>query len=166
MRNYVKSLFTPTALRQLIKVGLVGIVNTVVSFALFNVFLKVFRGTKALDEGFNWGQTWAIALSFLIATFVSYALNRRWTFELGEGGDRRRETMHFFAINLGAMGVAQLVVNSADWFWGPLSLLEQNLFYLLAAVLIIVPKFAGYRDIVFGKAPRADEPTPVAVSDR
>jgi putative flippase GtrA len=152
MKKYVKSLFTPTAIRQLVKVGMVGVVNTIVSFTLFNIFLKVLGGTKTVDEGFNWEQFWSIALSFAIATLVSYALNRRWTFELSEGGDVRRETMHFFAINLGAMGVTQFVVNSADWVWGPLSLLQQNLFYLLAAVLIIVPKFAGYRDIVFRRA--------------
>lgn len=152
MKTYLQSLFTPTAVRQLVKVGLVGVVNTIVSFALFNALLKILGGTKTIDEGFNWEQFWSIAVSFVIATFVSYALNRRWTFELSESGETRRETTHFFAINLGAMVVTQLVVNSADWFWGPLSLLQQNLFYLLAAAFIILPKFAGYRDIVFRKA--------------
>jgi putative flippase GtrA len=152
VKTYLKSLVTPTAIRQLFKVGLVGVVNTIVSFSLFNVFLKVLGGTKTVDEGFNWEQFWSIAVSFLIATFVSYALNRRWTFQLSEAGDMRRETTHFFAINLGAMAVTQLVVNGADWIWGPLSLLQQNLFYLLAAGFIILPKFAGYRDIVFRKA--------------
>ena len=152
MKNYVKSLFTPEALRQLAKVGLVGVVNTIISFTLFNVFLIVLGGTKTVDEGFNWEQFWSIGLSFLIATFVSYVLNRRWTFRLSEPGEIRRETANFVAINVVAWVVTQAVVGGADWVWGPLTRLEQNFFYLLAAALIIVPKFAGYRDIVFRKA--------------
>ncbi len=152
MRSYVRSLFTPSAIGQLIKVSLVGVVNTVVSLALFNIFLNLLGGTKTFDDGFNWEQFWAIALSFLIATFVSYLLNRRWTFQLAAAGEMRRETIHFVGINVGAWFATQLIVNGADWLWGPLTRTEQNLFYLLASALIIIPKFAGYRDIVFRKA--------------
>lgn len=157
MKTYIKSLFTPSALQQLAKVGLVGVVNTIVSFTLFNVLLSVLGGTKTVDEGFNWEQFWSIAIAFVIATFVSYVLNRRWTFELDEAGDARRETTHFFAINLVAWAVTQAFVGGADWLWGPLTRLGQNLAYLAAAVVIIVPKFAGYRDIVFRRAIDAKE---------
>lgn len=152
MKNYFKSLFTPTAIRQLIKVGLVGVVNTVVSFTLFNIFLSLLGGTKTVDEGFNWEQFWSIALAFLIATFVSYMLNRRWTFELSEPGEIRRETTHFVVINVAAWAATQMIVGGADWIWGPLTRMQQNFFYLLASGLIILPKFAGYRDIVFRRA--------------
>ena len=157
MRNYVKSLFTPTAIRQLIKVSLVGVVNTIFSFTLFNIFLSLLGGTKAVDQGFNWQQFWAIALSFLIGTFLSYLLNRRWTFELSEAGETRRETTRFVAINVVAWALTQLIVGGADWIWGPLTRLQQNFFYLLASAFIIVPKFASYRDLVFRKAIDAQE---------
>ena len=55
MKKYVKSLFTPEAMVQLVKVGLVGVVNTIVSFTLFNVFLIVLGGTKTVDEGSEHG---------------------------------------------------------------------------------------------------------------
>lgn len=152
MKNYVKSLFTPSAIRQLAKVGLIGVVNTVISFSLFNLFLTVLGGVKTVDEGFNWEQFWSVALSFAIATFVSYVLNRRWAFALEDPGDARRETANFFAINVVAWAVTQLFVSGADLLWGPLSRLGQNVAYLAAAIVIIVPKFAGYRDIVFRKA--------------
>ncbi len=152
MKDYVRSLFVDGAINQLVKVGLVGVVNTVVSFALFNVFLTILGGTKTVDEGFNWEQFWSIAISFAIATLVSYVLNRRWTFELTEKGDARRETMHFFAINFVAWAVTQAFVGGADLLWGPLSRTAQNVAYLAAAAVIVVPKFAGYRDIVFRKA--------------
>jgi len=152
VRSYVRSLFTPDAIRQLIKVSLVGVVNTIFTFILFNIFLGVLGGTKTVDEGFNWEQFWSIALSFLIGTFVSYLLNRRWTFDLSEPGEVRRETVHFVAINIAAWAATQMIVGGADLIWGPLTRLAQNLFYLLASGLIILPKFAGYRDIVFRKA--------------
>ncbi len=152
MKSYVKSLFTPSAIQQLIKVGLVGVVNTVVSFTLFNILLTLLGGIKTVDEGFNWEQFWSITISFAIATLVSYLLNRRWTFELTMAGDARRETTHFFAINFGAMVVTQAFVGGADWLWGPLSRFGQNVAYLAAAAAIVVPKFAGYRDIVFRRA--------------
>ena len=152
MVRYIRSLFTKTAVNQLLKVAAVGVVNTVVSFALFNLFLGLLGGTKTVAEGFNWEQFWSIAFSFLIATLVSYALNRRWTFRLREPGEMRRETVNFIGINVIAWAVTQGIVGGADLLWGPLTRLEQNLYYLAASGLIILPKFAGYRDIVFRKA--------------
>ena len=152
MRNYIRSLFTPTAFQQLIKVGLVGVVNTVVSFALFNLLLTVLGGTKTVDVGLNWEQFWSIAVAFVIATFVSYGLNRRWTFDLADGRGARSETVHFFAVNVVAWAVTQGLVGGADWLWGPLTRPGQNIAYLAAAAVIILPKFAGYRDIVFRRA--------------
>ena len=163
LTNYIRSLLTPAALNQLLKVGIVGVANTIVSFTLFNIFLGMLGGTKTVADGFNWEQFWSIALSFLVATFVSYLLNRRWTFQLSDTGDMRRETIHFIGINVAAWAVTQGVVGGADWLWGPLSRMQQNLFYLMASGLIILPKFAGYRDIVFRKAidAQANEAEPV-----
>ena len=157
MRSYIRSLFTRNAINQLVRVGIVGVANTIVSFTLFNLLLGLLGGTKTVDEGFNWEQFWAIAISFLIATYVSYLLNRRWTFQLDEPGEMRRETVHFVGINIAAWAVTQGIVGGADWLWGPLTRPQQNLFYLLASGLIILPKFAGYRDIVFRKAIDAQE---------
>ena len=161
MVRYIRSLFTKTAINQLLKVALVGVVNTIVSFVLFNIFLGLLGGTKTVADGFNWEQFWAIALAFLIASLVSYALNRRWTFQLSEPGEMRRETINFIGINVVAWAVTQGMVGGADLLWGPLTRLEQNLYYLAATGLIILPKFAGYRDIVFRKAINAK-----AIADR
>lgn len=150
--SYIRSLFTPDAIKQLVKVGLVGVVNTVFTFILFNIFLGVLGGTKSEAEGFNWEQFYSIALSFVFGTLLSYMLNRRWTFDLSESGDVRRETAHFVAINVAAWAATQAVVGGADAVWGPLTRVGQNFFYLLASGLIILPKFAGYRDVVFRKA--------------
>ena len=152
LKSYIASLFTSTAVQQMMKVGVVGVLNTVVSFAVFNLLLTVLGGTKPVDEGFNWEQFWAIAFSFMVATAFSYVVNRRWTFGLAGRNLMRRESARFLAINVGAWALTQVVVGGADALWGPLTRLGQNIAYLAAGVAIIVPKFAGYRDVVFRKS--------------
>jgi hypothetical protein len=51
-----------------------------------------------------------------------------------------------------AWAITQAFVSGADVLWGPLSRLGGNVAYISAALVIIIPKFAGYRDIVFRKA--------------
>jgi hypothetical protein len=51
------------------------------------------------------------------------------------------------------------------WF-GPLSRLGENFVLIIAAGLLILPKLAGYRDIVFGRA-LEDQAEPVlSATDR
>ena len=91
MRNYFASFMTKEALEQFVKVGLVGIANTVVSFALFNVFLWM-----------GWWSVIAVSAAFAITTFMSYLLNRAWTFEIKDGKVSGRETANFYLVNLAA----------------------------------------------------------------
>jgi hypothetical protein len=87
---------------------------------------------------------------------VSYLLNRRWSFQLTDGKVSFRETAQFYAINLVAWAVTLGVVELADVVFGPLSLFGENLAKLAAVVVILIPKFVGYRDVVFRRALRAD----------
>ena len=133
------------ALSQFIKVGIVGVFNTILSFSLFNLFLVVF----------DVGWFWSVAAAFAIATFVSYLLNRRWTFRLEDGRVSARETASFYAINVAAWAVTEATLWISDVIWGPLTSVQANVAYLAASVLILIPKFASYRDVVFGRAIRA-----------
>ncbi len=55
----------------------------------------------------------------------------------------------------------------AESRFGPLSAVAANAVYLLASVMILLPKFASYRDIVFGPALTEDEaPEPVAADQK
>ena len=82
LSSYVESFLNRESFRQFVKVGVVGVVNTVVSFALFNLFLI----------GFDWASVASVSVAFAITTFLSYLLNRRWTFELRDGKLSGRET--------------------------------------------------------------------------
>ena len=89
MKQYLESFLNRKSFDQFIRVGVIGVVNTVVSFALFNLFLI----------GFDWASVLAVSVAFAITTFLSYVLNRIWTFELGGGKVSGRETIQFYLVN-------------------------------------------------------------------
>jgi putative flippase GtrA len=141
VKNYLKTFANRESMNQAIKVGTVGVLNTIVSFSLFNVF----RVTGASPQ-------WALAISFALTTFMSYLINRRWTFSLKDGKVSGRETASFFGVNIVAYAVSAGIMALAQNWFGPLTRLGENLVLVIAAGLLILPKLAGYRDIVFGKA--------------
>jgi putative flippase GtrA len=68
--------FAPPVLVQFVKFGLVGVSNTLLTFAVYTLLLKVF-GVWYLA---------ASAIGFVVGTINSFLLNRRWTFR-GHVGD-------------------------------------------------------------------------------
>jgi len=157
MRNYLKSFANSESLFQVIKVGLVGVLNTVVSLALFTGLLWLLGSEADRGDGFEAPVVAATTIAFALTTLMSYMLNRRWTFQLGQNTGGTGETAKFFAINGVALVVTNLIVSGANSLWGPLSNRQLTVAYVGAAVLIILPKFAGYRDVVFRHALRAEE---------
>lgn len=151
MKNYVMTFANRESAVQAIKVALVGVANTLVYLLLFNIFLVL---------GMIW--FWAVTLAFVLTTFMSYVLNRRWTFELTDGKVSGKETATFFAINTAAYFGSVAVIWLADTVFGPLGAIGYNIAAIFAAGLMILPKLAGYRDIVFSKA-LDTEPEPVPV---
>lgn len=107
------------------------------------------------------GRFWAVTAAFVLATAMSYVLNRRWSFQIADGSvGSARESASFFVVNLAAWGVTVIILEVANGIWGPLSRVEVNLAAVVAAGLIVLPKFAAYRDVVFKKSlTAADEPT-------
>lgn len=63
------------SIRQFVKFGLVGILNTGVDLAVLNAETLV----TGIKEGYGFGIQ--KGLSFLVAVTFSYFLNKRWTFE-------------------------------------------------------------------------------------
>lgn len=141
MKRYLKTFANRESMNQAVKVGVVGVLNTVVSFSLFNVF----RVAGASPQ-------WSLAIAFALTTFMSYLINRRWTFALKDGKVSGRETASFFGVNIVAYAVSAGIMAVAQAWLGPLSRIGENLVLIVAAGLLILPKLAGYRDLVFGKA--------------
>ncbi len=141
MKNYLRTFATRDAGRQMTKLAVVGIGNTLIDFMLFNVLRAA--GVSLF---------WSITIAFGLATFASYVVNRRWTFELSQNSGGARETLNFYLVNVVAWGATILIVTAADAAFDGLSRIEENLAKLFAAGIILVPKFASYRDVVFRKA--------------
>lgn len=149
MKRYLASFMTKEAFRQFVKVGFVGVANTIVSFALFNLFLWM-----------GWWSVAAVSVAFAITTFMSYLLNRVWAFEIKDGKVSSSETVRFYLINVAAWAGTAGTMWLAEALIGPLSTVAANVVYLITSIVILVPKFASYRDIVFGKAIEEQENSP------
>ncbi len=141
--DYAKSLATRTAGGQLLRLAVIGVINTVDFLLFFNLLRNV-----------GMVRDLAVTVAFAAATFISYVLNRRWTFGLPDNAGGAVETAQFYVVNLVAWAVTVVVINLADLWFGPLSRLGENVASLAAGVIVLVPKLASYRDIVFKKALR------------
>ncbi|NIA24124.1 MAG: hypothetical protein GWP04_00995 [Gammaproteobacteria bacterium] len=144
MKNYVRSFLTREAAGQFVRLSLIGGLNTLVYFALLNIF----------RWGVHLSSFWSVTFAFALATALSYVLNRRWTFRIKEGRGSVRETVWFYIVNLAAWAVTVAVVKTAEWLFGELGPFALNAANIVATGFILLPKFASYRDLVFGKALR------------
>ncbi len=141
MRNYLKTFATRESARQVMVMGVIGVVNTIVDFALFNVF-----------RWLGWQLYVALTVAFVLATGVSFILNRRITFGMRATGARAGEGVGFLVLNVVALAATAGIVWAAESLFGPLTPLGENLAKLVAAFVILLPKFAALRDVVFRKA--------------
>jgi putative flippase GtrA len=141
VKQYLLSFANRESAFQAVKVAVVGVANTLTYLALFNVFLAI---------GLAWYP--AVTISFVLTTLMSYALNRRWTFELTDGGSSMRETASFFAVNIAAYVATVFIIWIADAVFGPLGTIGYNIAAAIAAGSLVLPKLAGYRDVVFSRA--------------
>lgn len=153
MKKYFRSFLTKEAAGQFIRLGLIGGLNTLVYFLLLNVF----------RWAVHMSAFWSITLAFALATAMSYVLNRRWTFKLKNGRLSFRETAWFYLVNVIAWGLTVAVVKLAEAILGELGPFALNAANIVATAFILVPKFAGYRDVVFGRALRSEGRDPTLV---
>ncbi len=139
--SYLKTFRNRESFQQLVKLAIIGVVNTVVDFALFNVFRA--NGVALVPS---------LILAFTLATLVSYVLNRLWTFKIKHGKGLTRESLAFLLVNAVALAATVGMVQVADVLFGPLSRFGENVAKLVAGGVITFPKLAGFRDLVFKRS--------------
>lgn len=136
------------------KFGVVGVINTAVDFIVFNLFLPI-------------GPLKANALSTVVATTSSYALNRHWTWrdQVSKASKSavRREYLLFFLFNLIGFAIQIAVLGAAKY---GLNFTEHddraalNIAKGVGIAIGTVFRFWAYRTWVFKAEPAAagDEP--------
>ena len=138
--------------REALKFGIVGGINTVINFVVFNALaLTVFHG----------GQLKANVIATVFATFTSYFMNRHWTYRDRPKSAMRRETLLFVGFNTAGLIIELGVLGIAKYGLGTESLLLLNVFKFLGLGLATIFRFYTYRTFVFRAAKPA--PAPVAV---
>lgn len=131
---------------QVARFGLVGSLNTLVDFGVFNLLLVGFQATSA-----PWLLT-CNGVAFLAANFNSYLFNKRWTFQ-----DRRvatsRQYLVFLFFSCGGLAVnstvVYLVTSVGTGPDGITTLGLANFAKAGAVVMTMAWNFLWYRHLVF-----------------
>lgn len=140
---------TAESLGQFVRLSLVGGFNTIVDFTIFNLLLLAMPDTR-------WESSLAVTIAYVAATAISYVLNRRWTFRLDHSWGSSRETGAFYVVNSLALAATLAIMEGSQVLWGPLTVMGQNIAKVAAVGVVLFPKFAGYRDVVFRRSLEKD----------
>jgi len=132
-----------TGLIQIIKFGLIGVLNTVVDFAILNLLMWTFK---------MYSGPWIIVFnvaSFSLAVVNSYIWNRFWTFKMKSRQDVPEEFVKFISVSLIGVVINSGIVYSITAFIDPVSGLSSELWANVAKVLAtgvaMVWNFVGYK---------------------
>ena len=127
---------------ELVKFGAVGLVNTVLDYAVLNLLLSI-------------GPLKAKVASTIVATTASYVMNRQWTYNRRDRAGLRREYVLIFALNLAGLAIQLAVLGVAKYGFGFTEhgggddRLALNLFNALGIGVAMIFRFWAYRTFVF-----------------
>lgn len=127
---------------EIAKFASVGGLAFIVDMGVFN--LLAFDGMP-LDHK----PTTAKIISALVATVLSWVLNRQWTFRSSATASRGREFATFALVNLAGIGVAAAVLWITVYLMGFDSVLAKNLASVVGIGLGTILRYFGYKLLVF-----------------
>ncbi|TDB75753.1 GtrA family protein [Micromonospora sp. KC723] len=131
-------------IHEALKFGIVGGVNTVINYAVFNALaLTVF-----VD-----GQLKATVIATIVATITSYLMNRHWTYRDRPKAAVQREYVLFFLFNGAGLLIELGVLAVAKYGLGVHGLLALNVAKTCGVLLATLFRFWSYRTFVFQPVP-------------
>lgn len=145
---------------EVTKFAVIGAINTAVDIAILNALLWI-------------GPLKAKIVSTIVATTLSYLMNRRWTFASRQRGKVHREYLLFFGLNaigwiiqmapIGfakyGLGFSEESLELADW-------IAFNLANLIGTFFGMLFRFWSYRTFVFRKPDAATVPAAATAGAR
>lgn len=87
------------AVKQFMKFGIVGVINTILDYALYTLFVTIFDVHYLI----------ANVLSFSIAVTNSFLLNRKWTFRQS-GTNWRHEALKYAMVYASGLGIGEAML--------------------------------------------------------
>ncbi|MFG3553173.1 GtrA family protein [Micromonospora sp. NPDC047557] len=137
-------------IHEALKFGIVGGINTVINYAVFNVL--------ALTVFVN-GQLKATVIATVVATITSYLMNRHWTYRDRPKSALRREYVLFFLFNGAGLLIELGAVAAAKYGLGVHGLLGLNVAKTAGVLLATLFRFWSYRTFVFQPVSPAEDET-------
>lgn len=122
---------------QFIKFNIVGIVNTIVDFAIYTMLTEM--------AGFSY--VLAKSISFPCGMLNSYLMNSGWTFR-AERTRSKREIFSFILIGLFSYGVSLLIMYICSHF---LNISSDFIINIIAMPISAIVSFGGNKLLVFNK---------------
>src|SRR5215469_7927968 len=133
---------TRRLVREAVAFSIAGLSSTALDFAIFNALIFL-------------GPLQANLVSAVIATTLSFEMNRRWTYpDRPRTRGVHRELGMFFAVNLLGLGIQEIVLAIGQYGLGfdvADDRVALNLFKLGGISAAMVFRFWAYRTLVFGK---------------
>lgn len=134
---------------QFSKFFVVGILNTVIDFAILNFLMWI---TQTYEGGsviiFN-------TISFSVAVINSYLLNKYWTFQDKAADNTPTQFAKFLTVSIIGWGLNTAILYSVTTLINPIFGLNQalwaNFAKAMATGVVLIWNFAGYKLFVFKK---------------
>ena len=128
---------------QLIKFGIVGMLNTAVDFAVLNLLVWLTGTTEGV------GLAVINVVAFAVAVTNSYLWNKFWTFRRKDSDEVGQEISKFLVVSvIGALlntGVVFGITTLMDTLW-------VNVAKVLATIVVLAWNFVGYKFWAFRMA--------------
>lgn len=126
-------------LGQILRFGIVGVLNTLVDYGIFNLLHGVF-GVPILI---------ASPIGVAVGILNSFLWNKHWTFSAGRSAAWKREAAVFLVVSLIGLALNTLGLWVLNHIFGDTSLLAVNLQKLGASIISLTWNFLGYRYLTF-----------------
>jgi putative flippase GtrA len=123
-------------IKELTKFGIIGVLNTVLDFAVWNALLFI-------------GPIKAQVIATVVSATSSYFMNRHWTFRHRARSGLKREYTLFFVFNAVGLVITSGILGIATYVFGIDDRVWLNVVKFFGIMLATVFRFWSYRRWVF-----------------